>query len=235
MRLNKNWLLAVACAGYSSVVGAATLIEERDSESRTLMYVDDGKMRVETRGEPGYALMDLRRRTILMVDPDEKTAIEMSPQIGDTSNSDQGKAPKVEVGLEKVGVGPSVAGYATDHYVLTANGRKCQDLFVSKQAFADSGWAALWSEFGTVFKSMSAMDMDKDACDIADEQADPARIGWPLKTVASDGETTEVLRIEKDVPVPAGGFEVPGDYRIMSLQEMMSGAFGGGSGFDEDD
>ena len=168
-----------------------------------------------------------RQRRILFVNPEEKTVLDMSATMQGASGS--GGVRNADARIEKIGPGPSIAGYATEHYVLSAGGAKCEDLFTSKKAFEDSGWASLWSAFGKTFEEMSTAGEQSDPCDLAQDQADPAKIGWPLKTVSSDGEVTEVLRIEADVKLPAGGFEVPPGYRVVSMQEMMS------SDFDDDE
>lgn len=223
--------LASAILCQCATAWAATLIEERDSESTVLMYIEKGKMRTETPGESGYALLDLRGRKMFMIDPAEKNVVDMSSMM---FPQETGQAPAVRgaanPALEKIGSGPEIAGYKTEHYVLTANGRKCQELFTSKEAFADSGWADLWNDVGESMKDMAAAEEDADDCDVAEaELIDPAEIGWPLKTIQADGETTEVVRIERDAVVPPGGFEIPAGYTVISMQEMFSGALIGGA------
>lgn len=226
-------LAALAVFSLAAPAPAATLIEERDSESVSQMWVEGGRMRAQARGEPGYMLMDLRKRTMLMVNTQRKQVVDMSATVfGRRGASAAGAGSGATGTLRRVGDGPTIAGYATEHYVVEVDGETCEELYVSRQAFRDSGWAELWAETGKAFKEMAAEDEGEDAdpCDIADVQAaDPAKIGWPLKTVSSDGEVTEVLRIEADVKLPDGGFEVPPGYRVMSMQEMMS------SGFEDDE
>jgi len=222
MKMQDLLLAAAAWMGFSTAVGAVTLIEERDSESTTLMYLEDGKMRVETAGEPGYMLADLRRRKFFAVDPAKKRAADMSAQM--LPQQARAQSPKVAGILEKVGSGPRIAGYATEHYVLTANGQKCEEIFTSKQAFIDSGMGSLWSDFAAAFKGLSASAEGASPCDVAENQADPSKFGLPLRTVSSDGQTTEVIRIEKGVAAPPGGFEVPRGYRTVTMQELFSDA-----------
>lgn len=222
--------LASAILCQCSTAWAATLIEERDSESTVLMYIEKGKMRTETPGENGYALLDLRGRKMFMIDPAEKNAVDMSSMMfpRETGQASAG-GRTANPALEKIGSGPEIAGYTTEHYALKANGVMCQELFTSKKAFKDSGWAELWNDVGESMKDMAAAEEDADDCDVAEaELIDPAEIGWPLKTIQADGETTEVVRIERDVVVPPGGFEIPAGYTVISMQEMFSGALIGG-------
>lgn len=224
MNTMKHRLLLLACLGWSAWAGAAALIEQRDGEATALMYIEGGKMRIETRGQPDYALMDLKSRSMFLVNPTEKRALDMSAGFRQKPGEHTAKV-EVDARLEKQGAGPEIAGYATEHYVLRANGKKCQDIYASRQAFRDSGWAELWDDFGKAFKEMSTGG--EDPCDIADETVvDPAEVGWPLKTVTADGDVMETVRIENNVAPPAGGFDVPADYQVMSLQQMLQEMIG---------
>jgi len=213
-------LLLLACMACSTLADAAALIEQRDGEATALMYIEGGKMRIETRGQPEYALMDLKSRSMFLVNPTEKRALDMSAGFRQKAG-EAGVKAAVDARLEKKGAGPEIAGYATEHYVLIANGKKCQDIYASRQAFRDSGWAELWDDFGKAFKEMSTGG--EDPCDIADETVvDPAKVGWPLKTITADGDVMETVRIENNVATPAGGFDVPVGYHVISLQDMVS-------------
>ena len=231
--MKKAMLICVtaATAFYIVATPAATLIEERDSESSTITYIEGGKMRAGSPGEDAYVLMDLLGRTMFTVSPAEKQAIDMSAMVyGQAGGQEPGEKRSVKSNLEKVGSGPEIAGYSTDHYVLTANGRQCGEYFTSKEAFEDSGWAEIWTEAAQSMKDMAASEQDSDDCDIAEAEAvDPGEIGWPLRTMGADGLVSEVVRIETDATVPAGGFDIPPGYAVISMQEMLSGAMMGGA------
>jgi hypothetical protein len=228
MNTMTNRLLLLACMTCPAWAGAASLIEQREGEATALMYIEGGKMRIETRGQPDYALMDLKTRSMFLVNPTEKRALDMSAGFRHKAG-ESAASVEVDARLEKKGAGPEIAGYATEHYVLSANGKKCQDIYASTQAFRDSGWAELWDDFGKAFKEMSTGG--QDPCDIADETVvDPAKVGWPLKTVTADGDVMETVRIQNDVAAPAGGFDVPAGYQVISLQQMLQDMLQNGAG-----
>lgn len=231
MKTTLTVCLAMTTALPMCGISAATLIEERDSEMSTIMYIEGGKMRAQTPGEDGYMLMDLRARTMFTISPSEKQAVDMTSMVfGQASTEKSAAARSVKSSLDKVGFGPEIAGYATEHYVLTANGRKCEEYFTSKEAFQDSGWAEMWNDLEQAFKDMAVSEEDADDCDLASaEEADPAKIGWPLKTIDAQGLVSEVVRIEQNATVPPGGFEVPAGYTVVSMQELLSGAMMGGA------
>jgi hypothetical protein len=227
--------VTAATVFYWATISAATLIEERDSETSTITYIEGGKMRAVSPGEEGYVLVDLLGRTMFTVSPAEKQAIDMSTLVyGQTGGEEPVNKRSVKSGLEKVGSGPEIAGYPTAHYVLTANGRKCGEYFTSIKAFEDSGWAELWTDVSQSMKDMDVSDQDADDCDIAEAEAvDPGEIGWPLRTLGADGLISEVVRIERNATVPPGGFDIPPGYSVISMEEMMSrGMMGGAYGSD---
>lgn len=231
MKTTLTVCLVMTTALPMCAISAATLIEERDSEASTIMYIEGGKMRAQTPGEEGYMLMDLRARTMFTISPSDKQAVDMSSMVFGQANTDKSAAARsVKSSLDKVGSGPEIAGYATEHYVLTANGRKCEEYFTSKKAFQDSGWAEMWNDLEQSFKDMALSEEDADDCDIAGaEVANPADMGWPLKTIDAEGLVSEVVRIEQNATVPPGGFEVPAGYTVVSMQELLSGAMMGGA------
>ena len=241
MKAHSSCFIGLACLLGVSCVSAATLIEQRDQESTTIMYVDGVQMRVQAPADQSYVLMNLGEKTYFVVNPDEKMVMDMTETVWSLQNSkSKDDKAKVNASLDKAGAGPTIAGYETEHFILKANGRYCQDLFVSREAFDDSGLDEVWAEYGQNMKEMG-VDSD-DACDIAEIKVfDPGKHGWPLKTMYKKGEHAgqfeEVLRIEQGVDLPAGGFVVPDGYRVVSMQEMMGGMnfdIGGNEEYDEE-
>lgn len=236
MKLRLSMICGLICLAGMQNAPAATLIEQYDADSTITIYIDGARMRTETSGEGAYGLMDLKKRKLLMVNPARKTVMDMSSMAW-PQNAAKGtdKRDNVKAKLEKIGDGPTIAGYKTVHYVLKANGKKCNDIYASRKAFKDTGWAETWVENG---RALREANFDSaDACEIADyDAADPGEIGWPLKIVETDGQFTEIVRIEQGAKLPAGGFEVPADYKTISYGQMMSSLpmndFGG---MDEDE
>lgn len=230
MKLKLSLMAGLVCLMGALDVSAVTLIEQRDGDSTTIMYVDGVQMRTEFAGKTAYVLINMGKRQFFNVDPKRKTAVDMSSMMWTAVDSEDSNSEiKVAPSLDKMGDGPMIAGYSTVHYALKANGKTCQEWYASKDAFKDSGLSKMWEEYGEVWKEMGA-ETD-NACDIAErEMHDPWKTGWTLKTVNRErehvGQFTEVLRIEKDVAVPPGGFDVPSDYKIVNYQayqQMMSG------------
>jgi len=235
----------LACIAMLDSVSAATLIEQTDGESTSILYVEGAKLRTDDAGDAegmqGYGLIDLEKKTFFIVNTKEKTVLDMSSAMWKAAAAGSGDAAQVDARLENVGAGPEIAGYATEHYSLFADGKKCQDIYLSRKAFDDSGFAKTWARAG---ESMRKMGLDaSDACDVAEVEAlDFEKHGWPLKTVHHEsmhaGQFEEVLRIEPGVAPPPGGFEVPAGYKVVSFGSMM-GSFmndmGGAASREEDE
>jgi len=231
----------LACFAVLESVSAATLIEQTDGESTGLLYVEGAKMRSDNKDGEGYGLIDLEKKTFHMVNPQERTVLDMSSMVWKAAAKGQsGEATQVNARLEKVGSGPEIAGYATEQYTLLANGKACQDLYFSRKAFDDSGFAEVWAKAGEALREMNS---EYDACDVAEvEVLDYEKYGWPLKTVHREsmhaGQFEEVLRIERGVEPPPGGFEVPAGYRVVSFEAMMgsmASQMGGAQSWEDDE
>ncbi len=235
----------LACIAMLDSVLAATLIEQTDGESTSILYVEGTKLRTDEAGDAdgmqGYGLIDLEKKTFLIVNTQEKTVLDMSSAMWKAAAAGSGDAAQVDARLEKVGAGPEVAGYATEQYALFADGKKCQDIYLSRKAFNESGFAKTWAKAG---QSMREMGLDSsDACDVAEVRAlDFEKYGWPLKTVHHEsmhaGQFEEVLRIERGVEPPPGGFEVPPGYQVVSFEAMMgsmASQMGGAQSWEEDE
>ena len=88
-------------------------------------------------------------------------------------------------------------------------------------------------EFGELMSRMARQQkqmpgggdaMMQDPCDTADSTLYEAYLehGMPLRTVNKDGDVdNEVKRIQTNVSISAGYFELPKDYPVMSMEEMM--------------
>lgn len=246
MKLKLSFAGGLFCLMAASNISAVTLVEIREGEhlemregehSTSTLYVEGAQMRTDTPGEASYAVMDLVKHTLVIVNTSEKTAMDMSSMAWKDKYSGGGTKPrKVNADLEKIGSGPTIAGYRTIHYTLSVDGKKCKDMYTSMKVLKDIGWADLWSDIGSWFREASIDDADD--CELAEYQvADPGKLGFPLKTVESDGQFDEVTNIEQGVKLPPGGFEVPAGYKLVSFEEMMSGmnwSNQGDMGMDED-
>ena len=207
---------------------AATLVETKSDGGLThRMWIEGARLRAEQTGEPGYVLIDAKQRSMVLVNTQEKEVVEMSGFLREGG----GKPPSVSVKLNAKGAGPKVAGYATTHYEVLANGKKCSDEFLSKDALkaVDSSVLEAFDTFsgmGDMGPMMEQM-IKQNPCLAAEAQlgAEYRKLGYPLKVIDADGRTTdEVTAIVEKAPLPAGGFDIPKGYRTVDAKKQMEEA-----------
>ena len=205
-------------------LSAATLIESMAAEGGgQRMWVEGSRMRSEGGEGSEYALVDLETRKMYVVSPEQGQVLDMSGAF--QTPLGQGAEPALpDVDVARQGSGPEIAGYETEHYVISAGGGRCGEVFTSKKALADTGMGEMITMMGDLNSAMS-MSMDQtsaDPCDLADDVVDYREIGLPLKTLGADGQQEElVTRIELGAEVPPGGFDVPSAYPVTDFAQMM--------------
>lgn len=209
--------------GYSATLNAATLLEVAlDGEVGYKMWIEGNKLRQDVEG--GYVmLMDWDAGTAYMINTAEGIAMDTSHIMAAKPGKKDQKRSVDGISVDKVGAGPTIAGYETVHYRISVDGEDCENIYTSTKVIRDIG--------ADIFDRLQSMadndddDMDYgygDPCDKADEAYDLAKLGYPMRTEdASSGEVIEVTRIEVDAKLPDGGFEVPAGIQIMDMNQMM--------------
>jgi len=204
---------------------AATLVETEESDAGVQkMWIEGSKMRVEMGQGKEYMLADYTNNKILIVDPDKKEIMDVSHFASGGKDATQG----LNVRVQHLGAGPTIAGYATQKYAMSVNGRTCNQTLVSPKALKDANLSNLLEAIAQVdFNPMGAQFMDE--CDRADIQFAKRmkKLGMPLATIEKNGQmTNKVKRIVKNAVLPAGGFNLPKGYRQVSMQDKMQEAMG---------
>jgi len=223
--MKKTLLLACFALGISLHLAAhaATLIETEEPEAGILqLWVGDGVMRIDDNAGNGYSLMDAKRRKMFVVNPEERQVMDMSNSLQTLSTEDE--TPPSGLTLSSQGPGPTIAGYDTEHYVVSFEGRKCKEIFASVQALEDTDMGdliALLGEFTAGIVDPMG-EGRQDPCAYAESTLDYRKLGLPLRTLDSTGgQDYLVRRIELQVADPPGGFSLPNDYQVIDFAGMM--------------
>lgn len=209
-------------------LNAATLVETQSGQyGMQKMWVEGSHMRV-TMGKSGeYMLADYSRKKLHIIDPVKKEMVDMSQFISDSTRHSDG----LQVRVKLVGSGPTVAGYSTQKYSLSVNGRPCKQALVSHKALVDA-------QLGPMLEAISSIDIHPmgsqfmSECDRANMlfARRMKKLGMPLGMIEANGKVTDkVERIVKDAPLPAGGFKLPTGFRTISMQQKMLDALGMGN------
>lgn len=214
-------LLVLLLAPLSA--GAATLMEvSNDQGGIDHIWIEGEQARMESSRMPGHIVIDLKDGTMVMVDPDQRQAVEMTPRMG-SGGSD---AVPAGVRLEELGRGPAIAGYPTRRYSLHAADRNCGELFLSNQALELEDLARFAEAMQQIDTGAGQFGAMVDPC-IAAQSAVAEQIadaGIPLRTVHEGRVVSEVQRIDTDADLPADAFVVPSDYDRINMQQLMEEA-----------
>lgn len=225
--------IGAACSVLSLPGRAAVLLEAKspEAEAPTRVLYDGHTLRVDFI-QGGYLLFDVAANKRYMINDEQKQVMEMpSTDAGEFSAmmSDIGaKRTPAKIDIARLGAGPVIAGYATEHYVVTADGHKCSDEYLSKELLANE-------KVKELVHAMDGANENEDVSSIASlgpcmVQAPRAlakqydQLGLPLRSVDAGGAATvEVVSIKVDVDFPTGTFTVPPGYAWVSLKDLLRG------------
>ncbi len=210
------------CLGIALPVSAATLLEFKGSEGDTLkMWIDGHRARMETPAQQdGYILTDLKEKQMYVISDKERTIMDMSAGFRAQFSGDRPELAD-SITLEKMGSGPTILGYETEHYTVSVNGKVCGDRYVSRSVLNDTDLKeyARYSGRASHGPAISGILHSCDKADIA--LADKFKtIGYPLRSVDSDGDTHEVTRIEKNASIGPDAFELPQGYQTIDMEAV---------------
>ncbi|MCP4406495.1 MAG: DUF4412 domain-containing protein [Gammaproteobacteria bacterium] len=229
--MNKTSYLAIAMMSLAlaSTASAATLIESRADQNTMKMWIEGTKSRMDMPEQDGYVLTDAEQRKMYIISDKERTVMDMSSNF--KSQFDKSKSEDLDIKLVKKRAGPTIAGYQTTHYTLSANGKHCADQYVSLKVLRDPNLKE-YARHSAGMSNNSPIRALMDACTLASISATERfqKIGFPLRTVDADGDRHEVTRIQKNVSPGPNAFEVPKDYQIVDMGQIMQQALPGGLG-----
>ncbi len=226
-------LLATALVIFSLTAAGGTVIENRDSQgeiSRISIEGEWARFDGADGGKDGYMLVELKSARFYAVAPAERTVIEFSPEQEKEKNEQQ----KIEAVLKEAGDGPEVAGYTTKRYELTAAGKSCGSILLSRQAAKLKDIGRLLSALGglnpDVFipeEMRQGFHVHRDPCNVAKVQLgeeEIPKLGFPMKTLNPEGKTVdEVISVKTNAELDPSLFALPKEYTRTTVKEMMEG------------
>ena len=206
------------CAAIASQAG--TYIEGRDDtgSQRILIEGDWARMEYGEDVPPEYLLLNLRTHQALNVDRVQKRVVDLSEA------SNQAAAPRASaanIAFKKQGAGPTIAGYATDRYVLSAGKQICGEHYVAAQALDIPDIRRFVAAMSAFSQNQEAA---REACAAAESVADQEYVkhGLPLKVTDRRGNIEhEIRRISSGVSFPAGTFDLPANYPVTTPRALM--------------
>ena len=228
----RQTILAAALIGCTIPAMADTIIQQRNADGGIdTISIKGDWARMQSKGETGYQLWNLKTGEMNVVNPDDRTIMVFDLRAKDT----KGRKHPIEARITKTGKGPKIAGYSTTKYRLEAGHKNCGTEFISATAAQSKeirklvqNFAALSSLDELLPGPMAAMARGmQDPCELAATSLGEQlpNLGMPLKHVDASGRTEmEVTKIDPHAKLDGELFRLPADYKRTTVEEMMGNA-----------
>jgi len=209
----------------SSSVMAGTVIEIQNNNERMSIMTDGQRVRMNMSGAD-YIIVDYKNKNVSVVDPQKKQVMQLNVDEVAKGNS----APVVRTSVRRLGSGQVIAGYKTQKYSYTANGKSCGVIYGSSDAYQARDIKALLGAMKTMLEQQRAalggFAAFVDDCTLADLQVvdHVNTIGMPMRTEKNGRVESEIKNINMDVVLPANTFVIPANYSNMTMQDKMKAA-----------
>ena len=199
---------------------AAVKIDVNRSGVKESIWMEEGKLHIESGGGSTYTLIDSKQRQLHTVDNENKRISDLSGKV-----KQKLLLPAAEgISIEFVphGAGPVMLGFETELYLLKVNGEICNTEYLSKAAELTEIVAGM--ELLTEYKmasTFSSLPPELDLCFVADHLSYEryTKFGFPIKSNDQFGKVQfELLSVDKNTKKPLGSFKLPENYSIDSSQ-----------------
>lgn len=211
-------LTAALCSLCSSITMAGTIIDIQTKNQMTTVLTD-GQLSRLNMGEGEFVLVNHKSQQLMMVNSHKHEIMLFdSKQISANSNG-----PKVRTAVKLIGAEINIAGYKTNKYEYSANGKFCGVIYGSKTVYQVEGVKELFSAMKMLMDRQQAilggLASMLDVCTLADMKLSDrvTTIGVPMRSEKNGYVDTEVKNIQVGVDIPGYIFEVPASYRIVTM------------------
>jgi len=173
--------------------------------------------------------VDYASQKINMVSPSKKQVMVFDAKSGNTRSGVN--RSMVKMMLNNRGKPKNVAGYHSDRYEYTANGKNCGAVYASKSALKEKGVKQLLDAMQVMIEQqrtlMGGFAALIDDCKLADMELTNklASIGVPMMKEENGRVSTQVKSIDVDVTLPADIFQVPAGYSRTTIEEQVQQAY----------
>ena len=212
---------------FSSSVMAGTIVEILDEDELTTVMIEGKQARINVSAEE-YVIVDHVNNSVRFVNPQERQVMLLNAS--DIPGS--GNAPVVNTSINALGGGLSIAGYNTQKFSYSANGKSCGTIYGSKDAYQAKGIKELFAALKTMMEKqraiMGGFANMVDACTLADMNVSDHvnTIGVPMRTERDGRIRSEVKSIKVDVNLPADAFVIPATYKTVTMDGQMKSMSG---------
>ena len=220
--MNKTIQFLLVTLFLSSSVMAGTVIEMKNNNERISIMTDGQSARMNMPGAD-YILVDYKNNNIKIVDPQKQQVMQLNVGKTATGNS----APLVKTSVKRLSSGQVIAGYKTQKYSYTANGKSCGVIYGSTDAYQSRDIKALLAAVKTMLEEQRAIlggfAAFVDDCTLAEMQVTDHinTIGMPMRTEKNGRVENEIKSITTQAVLPANTFVIPANYKDVTMQDKM--------------
>ncbi|MFV2005342.1 MAG: hypothetical protein ACC650_09045 [Gammaproteobacteria bacterium] len=206
----------------SNTVTAGTILQIQNNNDMTTVLTDGKLARMNMPGAD-YVIVDYRKRTVKAVSPPKQTVMVLSADKMATGNH----GPEVRTDIKELGAGIEVAGYPTQKYTYSANGKSCGVIYGSKDVYQKEGIKELFQAMKIMMEKQRAilggLAGMVDDCTLADMKVSEhvKTIGVPMRTEKNGVVDSEIKSIRVGVDLPADTFVIPASYKTVTMEEQM--------------
>lgn len=209
----------------ASLSMAGTIVKIKTKDEVSTILTDGKQARMNMNGDE-YIIVNYSDSSVRMVNPAKHQVMLLN--INDMPKGDN--SPKIKTAIKKLGKGPKVAGYKTNKFSYTVNGKSCGIIYGSKSAYELNGIKDLFNALRTMAESQRSMMGGFagmiDACTLGDIEMSRhvSTTGIPMRTEERGVVDTEIKSIKVDVTIPANTFVIPASYKTVTLNEQIKQA-----------
>ncbi len=204
-------------------VWADTVIESRDRHGvRTETAISGHMIRMESR-DRAHLLLNTQTGDFVAVFPGAREVLDLAYDLPPLGVLEPRLEQRHTLRLYHLGEGPVIAGHATEHYRLSANGMVCAEYWLAEKALELPEISEYLSGYRIFHRRQRAalelQGLSYSPCEDAEHYASGQfrTLGLPMRIRNTEGETLhEVTGIYTRLRLPAGYFDVPESYRRVS-------------------
>ncbi len=207
---------------FSTSMMAGTIVEILDEDELTTVMIEGQQTRINVSAQE-YVIIEHKKNSVRFVSPQKKQVM----LINADNVSGSGNSSTVNTSINRLGSGPEVAGYNTEKFSYTANGKPCGIIYGSKEAYQAKGIKELFAAMSLMMKNQQALmggfvNM-VDACSLADMKVSEHvnTIGVPMRTESSGRIMSEIKSIKVNVKLPTDTFSIPATYKTVTMSDQL--------------
>jgi len=206
-------------------IQAGTIVEIQSQDELTSLMTNGQLARINMSATE-YVIINYKNHSVRVVEPQKRQVMLLGGDVIASGNN----APAVRTSIKNIGPGQIIAGYTTQKFSYSANGKSCGVIYGSKDAYQAKGIKELVRAMQTMMEKQSAalggLAGFIDDCTLADlKLSDHIKtMGIPMRTEKNGRVDSQIRSIKTNVALPANMFVIPASYKTVTMQDQINAA-----------